>query len=607
MLNKSNLRPAFATVGADGSSNRNDFESYAAFAAEQSAEDDFNAFGEAPSKQNPSAQSHKHQTPNHNQAPARKQKPRRKKASVDPKIIIAGVAAAIGLILIIAIFVAVFSSPGKDIKKEDRVYQAYVDPNDQTWHVLSDGKEIKKSFSGEIELVPAKDNSFAYVFESVTAEDGSSVTNMYVIKGNKITAVESEVEKVLTWADYEPGIVYKQDGISQFYSEKYCEFLSSDSAAANFMISGDASTVIYTEPSGRNKEQTIIKYFHSAGFNDVGETAGLIPAAISPDGKYVYAYDESNSLYCIEVSKKGAQFKQHLILSSSAYEFGEITELNATGNEIIFNYVSETRTCSFIYKIGDDKPTQIPDGVFEYAPSSKDVASPATFMGSYFFVTNKATDEDGRTQTVVSTYLYDSKGARKLADSIGQFSADKKYFYYLNTYVNTDSDAKTSELVRIPLNSNDFEKSAETVQQACSGFALTEKGDIYIRVANGKIIFKEVSDSTSRLVTPRSDADSMFACGNSVYFSETVNDTVKIYRSTNGAAKEEVSFKKATATTPIQVVMGSGNKGYAYFTDTDGTAALLYTSDGKNFNVAVKGCSVPGYSEDIGGNGSSAE
>ena len=90
----------------------------------------------------------------------------------------------------------------------------------------------------------------------------------------------------------------------------------------------------------------------------------------------------------------------------------------------------------------------------------------------------------------------------------------------------------------------------------------------------------------------------MFLCGNSVYFSETQDGEIKLYRSTGGSSKEEVTFKKVLVDSPLTITMGAGDKGYAYLTDIDGNTKLLYTSNGKTFDVVCDSCVIPGYNAD---------
>ena len=595
MLKNSSMRPAYATVGSQDTNGKASGNEYISFSAGQ-VDDDFYSFGDTSAKAGASAQRPRQQQKRRSSnAPRRRNNPLSK---LDSKIIIIGVAALVAVVLLICLLVAVFSSPNKAIEREDNVYKVYVTADGGSYGILSNGKKVDHVFDGEIELYPAKDYSFAYVFEEALTEDGNNTIRMYILKGKKLDLIQADADKIIAWADYEPGILFKEGEVIQFYSENAFEDISSDSSASNFLISGDASTVVYTELSGRNRDTTTVKYFRSAGFNDIGETEGLIPAAISNDGTYVYVYDETNAFYYIEVSKRGTNFEQKAIVESTASTYDSVNALTVDGTEVVFSYVHTSgKMVSWIYRVGDKKPVAMGEGVFKYFPEDENTVCPTSLIDAYFTAEKTVTDEDGNSRKVVSTYLYDGKNTRKLADEVGKFSPDGKYFYYIDS-------AADNDFVRVPLSSKNFEEDSRVISDSVDSFVLTEKGDIYTYrkptpSTGGKIVFREAADSTSRPVSSRPDAESMFLCGSSVYFSETINGEIKLYVSTNGATKEEVTFKKVIVETPLTIELGAGEKGYAYFVDANGDTKLLYTSNGKSFDIVLDACIVPGYESGI--------
>ena len=595
MLNKSNMHPAYASVGLNGSTNNNANINNSNVFFSTAEDDDFNAFGDTSAK--PVTQTQKPKRQQKQEKPQQTRAPKRKKRSrLNPKAFLIGAVAIVAIVLVIVLMVALFSSPGKNIRHEDNVFFTYTDA-DGNYRVVSNGKLIKETFEGEVELLPAKDNSFAYIFEELVNENGESIIQMYILDGKKLSLVDAEATSIVACAEYEPGIIFKNGTSVQLFTNSVFEDISSNASASDFLISGDASTVVFTEKSGRDNDIIQMIYFRDGGFNDIGETAGIIPSAVSRDGKYVYAHDASNAFYCLEVTKRGTECTQTPIVPATSKTFGGVSELNANGNEVIFSYAEvDGRVASYIYKVGDDKPTGIAEGIFKYAAADSEVTCPATFIDSYFTAERTVTDENGRTSTVTSTYLYTRKGARKLVDARGQFSDDGKYFYYI--------DSSNSDLVRISLRSKNFEEDAKVISKAIDSFAITEKGDLYTyskatSSSSGTIYFKKFSDSTTKKISSRPDQTSMSACGNSVYFSETVNDEVKIYISTGGATKEEVTFKKVTPASNITIEMGTGDKGYAYFVDAEGNTKLLYTRNGKDFDIICDSCFIPGYNADV--------
>ena len=88
----------------------------------------------------------------------------------------------------------------------------------------------------------------------------------------------------------------------------------------------------------------------------------------------------------------------------------------------------------------------------------------------------------------------------------------------------------------------------------------------------------------------------MQVAANSIYFSELAEDgTLTVYVSTEGAAKESVSFKSVELTSTPVITMGAVEKGYALYTDENGVTKLYYTSNGEKFNLVADGCFANGY------------
>ena len=597
MLNNGSMRPAYATAGTT-SANRGANENSQLCFSQGRADEDFNAFGNQSSRAGASASRSNPQRQPQQKKP-RQSAPAPKKRSflsnLNPKILLIGAVAIVAVVLLIFLLVAIFSAPGKGVVADDNVYIFYESTEEDGYRILSNGKEVDYLFEGEIELVPAKDNSFAYVFEDTLNSNGDTVIKMYILKGKRLKPVEAVADKIITYAEYEPGIIFKRGSIVQFYSENAFEEISSGSSSDNFLISGDATTLIYTEVSGRERDTTTLKCFlNKSGLNDVEDTEGLIPVSISIDGKYVYAYAEDNSLYYIKISGNGEEFEKKTIVSpTQSSTFTSINSINADGDEIVFSYTKDGKAISFIHKVGNKELERIGEGIFTYLPADGKTVAPSSLVNSYYTVESTVQNDEGENKKVISTCYYNGKETRKLANEIGKFSPDGKYFYYI--------DDETSYLVRISLDSKDYQKDAKMFPTSIDSFVVTEKGDLYTYSGpkgneGGKIIFREASNNSSESVSFEADADSMFLCGNSIYFSETDDDTVKVYVSVNGATKEEVTFKKSSFETPLTIEMGTGDRGYAYFVDSNDDTKLLYTSNGKTFSIVCESCIIPGYS-----------
>lgn len=590
MLYNKTMRPAYAGAGsnsfstADGSK----INQHVAFAEGHSASDDFGSFGG--SQKPPRTQ--QRTTPPPRQP---KRAPQRNSSGISLKPILIAVAAVIAIVLLIMMIVAIFSAPKKEIKLDDNAYFVYTDDSGKNY-VVANGKVLKHTFEGEVKLVTAKDSSFAYVFEQITSSDTEDAgTKIYILKGNSLKDTKAKADEILVLAEYEPGIIYKKNSRAYYYSSSDHSPITTNASAANFDISGDGSTVIYTVDSTREVGYTELMYFCNGGAEKIGPL-GFLPVGISNNGRYVYGINESSGiLYYLDVRKGGEKVDRATITQASDGIFSEITGMNVDGNEIIFcTETAEKGIVSYFYKVGSSAPTLISEGYFTPINADRDVVCPDTFVNSYFKCNKNVTALDGGSQNVTMTYFFDkSEGARPMASTTGQFSPDNKYFYYIN---------EDNNLVRVPLNSRDFAKDTEKVMADVTDFAVVEKGDVYIMIPDGKygmIFFWDASTAKRTVITYDANLNSMELSVNSVYFSETVADETVVYVSTSGSSKEKASFKSASLTETPKMQMGAGEKGYAYFTDANGTTKLYYTANGEKFSLVASGCTISGVTSGV--------
>ena len=583
MLFKNFMRPAYATAGGNSSNKaaRSEIKKYMAFAADQSASDDINAFGNF--SQAPKAEPRRQAPPPpRNRRPAGKPAP---KGQFPLKSVLLACGALVAVVLVIVILVAIFSAPQKDIKAEDNAYFAYADSNGK-YHVVSNGKTLNNEFEGTVKIQPALDYSFAYVFEEISNEEGVG-TKIYILEGTKLEAIEALASKIIDLAALKPGIVYKEakDSRVWYYSDDDHAPITKDSSADNFMISDDGTTVVYTIESQKDEDVENLKYFRSGVSipQNVGPN-NFEPVNISNDGSYVYGLAPNGALYYLHIEKGGEKCSEKAITNNKYGEFGAIVSMNARGDEIIFYTESEEKgIVSFMYKIKDTEPKQIAEGLFTPVYADAEVVCPETFLNSYFVCQKSIADEEGNTEDVTWTYFLDKDGARKMANTTGKFSPDGKYFYYI------DED---NNLVRITLSSDDFAKSRKAISNDVTEFAIIESGDIFIS-SQRTILLWDCSSEKNKRITFNADEKSMALCGNSLFFTETDNeDVLTVYFSQSGAAKEKADFKSAIPTATPKFSMGIAEKGYAYFTDENGNTKLFYTSNGKKFELVADTCTI---------------
>lgn len=612
MLFKNNMRPAFATVGADSSAKADRSKIKDFFTrSEQSADDDFNAFGNVSDKQRASAP--RQERPQQPKRPVRR-KPVKPQIQWVPILTVAAVVVAV--VLLVVVLVSIFSAPQKNIKAEDDAYFMYVDKNGD-YRVVSNGEVLDKTFGEIKELRLANDNSFAYIFESISDEETSeSGIKMYILKGKKLTEVEaiaSSMDDIIDTAEYEPGIIYKENTGVTYYSTDEHAPITSKATADNFIISGDAKTVVYTTASTENPDKTKLNYFVGGISLTIGPE-NIVPVMLSIDGKYVYGIHysgELHSLACLEVEDEGESCNNYIIAQSKEYgTIKGITGMNVKGNEIVFcaekTKIDENSgdtvsagVVSYMYKIKDSKPEEIAEGKFTPIFSDNSIVCPETFINTYFKCekTVETVTEDGtENKNVTLTYFLTKKGATLVASTEGTFSPDGKYFYFIDQL-----DEHTKKLMRTKLGSKNFQKDTELIMEDVHSFSIIENGDVYVmreedaKLNKGHIYFWDSSTGKPNRVSYNAALDSMTICANSIFFAETEEDKTTIYISTAGSAKQEAEFKSATPAVTPTIEMGYGKKGYAYFVDADDSVKLYYTSNGKKFSQKSDSCEIIGY------------
>lgn len=601
MLLKNNRKPevAYAACGGNKTDDRsvvNDF-----ITRMSASEDDFGNFGSGASKKGA--------------GPARKAP---KKSAKQPffnkninfkPFIFAGIA-VVALVVIISLIAIICNIPGSGNKIDDNVYFTYIDEEGK-YHVVVNGDELKKPFENEIELIPAADNSFAYILEKVEGDskDDSGI-KMHVLTGKKLKTSLELADECISFAKLKPGIVYIRD-------EKYRCFIGGDSdsfivrkkdtnnsvISENFIISDDAGTIVYTYSKSSDtdgEDYKALRYYQNSSFVEFEGVKNIIPIAISSNGRYIYgkidenADDQLAGKLCF-IDAKEKEVKPKIITGNSKYGiFGEITAMNTSGNEIIFYTETETNgVLSFRFSLKDKKVTALGPGIFKHMSVDPTILTPDSFVGEYFTVKND--DIDDENSGAVSTYCLKKNGAVKVTNADGKFSPDGKYFYFV--------DEKKSQLARIPLSAKDYKDSVENVLAIdnVKDFVITQKGNIYILDGEENDLMLTFLNPTvknkSVLISDDVNQDTLMVCANTIYFSvgviEDGDEATAIFMSTDGGAKVPAEFKSVELTKSPTIVMGVGKNGYAYVTDDNDVTMLFYTSGGKKFNLITDNCTLP--------------
>lgn len=515
--------------------------------------------------------------------------------------------AIVAVIIVIAIIVAIVNAPGSNMKMSDTLFFTYKDSDGVSHIIIDDEIQEDITFTNDIELVPATNNSFAYIFES----DASGGKKMHILSDDgDLDSSDRIATEIVKYSSLKPCVVYKikasADNVSTYcYKGDRDDILISNSTELdNFIIADDASVVYFT-----NGANTPVTKFENSNYIEVPPFNGLVPVAISPNGDYLYGV-RSNTLYCIDTTDTDENDAHpYNSVAEGIVNFIGITAMNADGDQIVFATSSASGSItSYFYDAGDNETTALGAGLFTSVHPDPVVIYEDSLLDSYFTIENTfapsvdAEDEDededegnGNTASSYSTvFVNRKKEVKTLATTTGKFSPDGKYFYYINQ-TNTENTLK-----RIPLSSKDFDKHENiSASNGIAEFFITQKGDIYMackEAANeaGKITINFCEASAQKAISISSVADegSISIAVNTLYYSSTATDSetgaasTSVYASTSGSDPDLADFDEITPTQAPIIKMGSHKNGYSYITyDKDGISEtkLFYTSGGKSF------------------------
>lgn len=562
MVFNNNMRPATAGYAPE-KSDRARQNDHLSFMGGNDAED-FNAFQSQPARESGARNTQRRP----------QQQPPRQKTN---KWLIIGIAAGAALVLIAAIIVIALMAGGGAIKYEDNAYIAYAD-SDAVYHVSVNGTEVDHVFEGEVEIVPAADNSFAYVTDT-TAEG----TYIYLLNGKKLEDITgTAVSEALSFASLEPGVVFKkQNNKIYHYSQAAgeCPITSNkDLSAANFKISGDASTVAYTTAVDNSAGETQLWLFIAADGISEKITKNCIPSYVSNYGDYIYAYTKDQGTLYVITTK---DLEKYPVESSSG--FTSIISANVKGDEVIFTTTKDADVKTFLYYYDKEDSTTIALGKGLLTPVVIDhsIAIPKTFADTYFTGVSYGTEEliDYSTH-----YLSNRYEATKLVPAAGKFSPDGDYLYFVN------KDGGLTQFDLRDETSEDVYRDDDVLD-----FVITEKGNVYIlNKENDLFIYKLSEGKYVRLPSVKGEVSriSLHNYANELYFSmadDFLEETV-IYTTEDGSEKEVAKMGSAQLTSVPSFSSPFAKKTYAYYYDVDNGWVIYYTSGGKSFKLVTGDC-----------------
>lgn len=555
MFLKNDMRPAMAGAAPcnAGNADRQKQKDAFAFAGAGEAED-FNSFHQHAGRED----IHRSRTG---------RRPQQPKGPNKKMIII--IAAAAVVVLLLALIIGVMLTRDKHITYEDNAYLAYADDTGN-YHVTVNGKVLDFEFEGEVNVTPAADLSFAYVTDETA--DG---INIYLLEGDKLTSISySAVSEALSFASLKPGVIYRNDNKYYVYSERYGEeYFAKD--VLSCLISGDASTVVYTKADKKNAAETDLYLYQDSSNNMIA--SNCTPVALSNYGDYLYATsldaDGNTNLYMISTKKLDK------VAVPNSTGFTGFAGLNVKGNEALFYTVSaasgKTSTCLFRVKQGET--LVLANSLLTQNSVDPSIAVYDSFADTYF--SGITTNEEGN--VAYPTYHLSKKfECTKIASYSGKFSADGNYFYYINN----DSELRQMDL-------SDGNRTSKMLFEDVVDFAITEKGNVYVLNSDDELRFYKLSTNKRTVIYQETSAISFYQYANKVYFAGADDADVSVYISEEGSEKSIAKFGSTQISNVPSFTNTNSKRSYAYYYDSDnGALMLFYTANGKSFKLITQDC-----------------
>lgn len=515
--------------------------------------DDFNAFNAS-----------------HEQSPKKKNtSPKGKKSrtfELNSKALLVTLISVVALVLLIIVVVSVINSSSKDIVAQNNTFITF--ENEGSYQVAMNGDIIGDAFENEVTLIPSGDNSFAYLSEVAT--DGGY--NLYLLQNKEITEIASGVSEILAYAEFAPGIVYKEDSAVYFYANDNEDRITKDATASNFVISPDAKAVTYVAANKENVSEFKLYLF----VDGVSESyaSNMIPVMLSKGGEYIYAYgvtpeDLSKKLYLIPTEDNDKV--------SITSKFEGITYSNIDGDEIIYYTGSlETGFQTFIYSVKEGESFKIGAGKCSPIFSDPNVVA----ISSLKNIVVENTYSNPATMGISATYYVNKKyEATKIAQYNGQLSSDGERFYFINN---------DNTLCYVEVNEKNS-RTTEKIADGVSEFVLTEKDNVYYLADDNNLMFYKASTEKKSRIFKDVIELSFNRYSNILYFE--IEDGNKIYMTEEGSDEELVSFDRVEISGLPQFTSNAQKRTFAYILNPETNLYdVYYTSTGKTFKLVAGDC-----------------
>ncbi|MBR2354149.1 MAG: hypothetical protein IKA76_06600 [Clostridia bacterium] len=498
---------------------------------------------------------------------SRKRK-KRKPLTKKQKLILLIAGGALALILIVTVIILIVTA-SNDITHEDISYLLYSDSKGK-YHIMVNGEEVDHDFYGEAELIPSKDRSFAYVLDRTA--DGIRV---YVLEDEDLNRVTPKpIEDIIALAELAPGVIYLEGNSYMFFSEDAGEHSlakKNEQKPRDFMISGDASTVIYSATDTSNNKEYLYMFRNKTHQRTV---ANLSPFAVSNYGDYIYAsgfVKGVKSLICINPEDTN---DRNNVTNSAALNDSLAPHLNVEGNEIIY-YLDDGRT--MLYEAEDNDNYEIARATLIPVIVDPEVVVAETFSESYLMGENQSDTKNPH----VTYYINDDYEGEKIANFHGKFSTDGDSFYYIN---------QGKALIHMDLTDSD-RPTTQTNLEDVVDFVITEKNNVYSINDNHKLYFYKASSGKITSISWSATDINFYDYANTLFFAEKESENVNVWSSEEGSNQEKVKMDKIQISRVPSFSHPHSKRCYVYYQDPSTKSwHLFYTKNGSSYNLIDDRC-----------------
>lgn len=554
MLTRNGPRPAFAGITYNDNTSATKERDGMTFSASEAK--DFNSFSSTPRTGKKGSS-----------------KPPKKDTTIEintRSLSIAIISILVAIVLIVLVS-ALITSANKNIKFDNDTYVCYQNENGN-YVILKNGKAIRDVFVDKTTLIPAADNSFAYI--TVDTADGYDI---YLLDGTRPKLICDNAESIQAYAELEPAVVYvKGERSVYYYGGAETVITTGSGTASNVVISPDAAAVIYNAPARSNPDISALFLYSTAKETSEqlsASSTSVIPVTVSNKGKYALAYTvdpenkDKRELYVVLDGKTS-----YPVTALNGY-FGEVLYKNSDDTEIVFSTKDENGKnhtyvfdCKKLSTKKDNTAHYLGTGTSVPQITDESIVRIDTVKNSYF----RNTEES-------KTFFVDRKYKTiAVADFIGEFDPDLDYFYFVNK--------QKKVLCKMEIK-NGKSRSVAPVAYDVESFCVTKKGNVYYLDEYFDFYFYKLSQDKATRIASDVESIELYEYKNALYFEMyDSNDVSAVYSSTEGSDHELLKLD-GQAISKIPTLTNAYSKcTYAFYEDAEtGNTVIYYTSNGRNF------------------------